>query len=399
MIPRHHQPDEELHLCADPPAGEQEETREGSDAVGFLQEDQELERELNTFFNLQGENLPPLFVQTLMSERNTWTIPAGLEERLVYRVFRRLELPLPASHKQKQGPGQKPPGYHPLWHLPRALGLGATLGLALLLLVIFLPALGQEANIFIVQGQLSTTAYSGIPRSSLALTQYLSPRQTEESVPFSIYWLDRNPLNYTYQSLLLHMGQPWSDGPVVELRYGHGDPRIGYGYLVIREFRPARGDTPLEVVDPTSAQMAQLGDTSVVYVNGQWVQENGETFWQMGFQTQLLYQAPDGLVFWLIADARDEATFSSFEALLQLLQPLYQGPPRTNLPELSDLPQAEAAAALPPVVAGMVVGQILVGTSADLSATVYIALGSLPDGPPTMVLPTGGGHQPDPVKA
>lgn len=396
MIPRQKQPDES-NLCPESATPAQADTQQRADATDFLAEEWALERELNAFFDPQGENLPPLFVQTLMSERSNWTIPPGLEQRLVYRVFRRLELPQPTARQPAQPPAQQAPGYHPLRHLPRVIGLGATLGLVLLL-VIFLPALGQEANLFMVQAQLPGSSYSGVTRSSLALNQYLSPRQTAGTVPFSIFWLDRNPLNYTYQSLLLHMGQSWSDGPVVELQYGHSDPRIGYGRLIIREFRPAHGDTSLEVVDPSAAQTVQLGDTSAVYINGQWVQENGETFWQSGYQTQLLYQAPDGLVFWLIADARDEATLQSFTTLIQALQPLYLGPPRPNLPELSDLPQAEGAAPLLPVVPGTLVSQLLVGTSADLSATVYIALGTLSNGRPDIVLPVGGGRQPNPAK-
>lgn len=392
MIPRRKQPDES-HLSPDAPASEQEDTQERSDAADFQAEDWALERELNTFFNPQGENLPPLFVQTLMSERSNWTIPPGLEERLVSRVFRRLHLPEPAPRAPEPPPAQKLPGYYRLRYLPRTIGLGATLGIALLLLLIFLPALGQEADIFLAQVRLPGSAYSGITRSSLALTQYLSPRQTAEEVPFSIFWLDRNPGNYTYQSLLLHIGQPWSDGPVVELQYGHSDPRIGYGRLIIREFHPAHGDIPLEVVDPHAAQIVQLGDTSAISINGQWVEEEGESIWQDGFQTQLLFQAPDGLVFWIIADARDIATFQSFEALIGSLQPLYLGPPRPNLPELNDLPQAEAVAPLSPVVPGTVIGQMLVGTSADLRATVYVALGFLPDGRPNLGMPSGGGSR------
>ncbi len=393
MIPRQKQPDE-FNLCPEPSADEQADAQERSDALDFLEEDLALERELNALFNPESENLPPLYVQTLMTERSTWAIPPGLEERLIARTFRRLQLPLPTDTKEEQEPPHQPsPGYRLLRRLPRPIGVGATLGLVLLLLIFLLPGLGQEAHILFLQAQLPVPGYAGASSSPLALTQYLSARQTAEDVPFPIYWLNRNPVNYTFQSFLLHMNQPWSDGPVVEFQYGHTNPRIGYGRLIIREFHPAGGDTPLEIVDPGAARVVQLGDTSAVYINGQWVQENGEIIWQTGVETQLLYQASDGLVFWFIADARDEATLSSFESLVGALEPLYLGPPRPQVPELNSIPQAEAAASLPAAAPGTVVSQLLVGESADQTARIYIILGALTNNAQNISLPVGGGSR------
>lgn len=390
MIPRQKQPDESS-LSPDPSADEQAGAPQHFDTENFLEEDQALERELNTFFNPEGEDLPPLFVQTLMSERNNWTIPPGLEQRLISRVFHRLQLRQPAASQPQKQPEQKPPGYQTLRRLPQRLGLGAALGLAMLLLVAFLPALGQEGRVLLIQAELSGSGYSSVANATLGLAQYLSPRQTAEAVPFPVYWLDKNPVNYTFQALLLHMGQSWSDGPVVELQYGHNDLHIGYGRLIIREFRPAGGNTSLEVVDPSGAQRVELDGTTAVSINGQWVQADGETFWQTGFQTQLLYQTPDGLVLWFIADARDEATLQSFELLVQSLEPLYLGPPRLQVPELNDMPQAEVAAALVAAVPTTVTSQLLVGSSVDQSASVYIALGALPGNPQNVILPVGSG--------
>jgi hypothetical protein len=147
------------------------------------------------------------------------------------------------------------------------------------------------------------------------------------------------------------------------------------------------------VVDPGAARVVQIGDASAVYINGQWVQENGEVFWQTGVETQLLYQTPGGLIFWFIADARDEATLPSFESLVGALEPLYLGPPRPQVPELNNMPRAEIAAPLLAAAPGKVVSQLLVGESPDQSARIYIALGALTDGPQNLTLPVGGGSR------
>jgi hypothetical protein len=213
--------------------------------------------------------------------------------------------------------------------------------------------------------------------NDLVLTQYLSLRQAEESVPFQSFWLGESQGGYQYQSLLLHMGQQWADGPVVEVQY-RLPQATGTGLLSMREFLPSPGSTVLLVVAEHAAQQVQVAGQPAIYINGRWVRHQGELTWEYGTQAELLYQA-NGLIFWMTADQRDGATPASLEALAAALKVLYMGAPRVHLPELSAPPRAQAAAALSDASLGEVVALVPAGASPQTGAAVYIALGQPPD--------------------
>jgi len=374
MIPPQRQPGE-FNSKTDQTEAEQNGAPETLYTTDFADEEWPLERELNSFFNLEREELPPLYAQTMLSEQGPWAAPSRLEEQLVSRIFDQLQLPYQPESRQRRKPHQKPRRKRALRYLPRALGLGSALIGGMLGVLMLLAPLAQQVSLLLSQDGISAYASS---LSTLALTTYLSPRQTQEAVPFSVSWLGANPMNYTFDSLVLHMGQSWSDGPVVELQYGHTDARVGYGRLTLREFRPANGATAIEVADPSAVQQTQVGHQSGTFIYGQWTHQNGELLWDAGAQVQLFYQA-NGLVFWFTADQRDAASLETFTTLINSLRTLYLGPANPRLPELSQPPRAIQADPLAPAAVSKQINQVQVGVSADTSATAYIALGLPPD--------------------
>ncbi len=344
----------------------------------LLEEERALERELNHYFSLEREELPPLYIQTMLSEHGgDWMIPPKLEDRLTDRVFQTLQLPRQSFISRPVKPHKKTYRYQHLRYLPRALGIGAAFVAGMMALLTILAPLAQQISQLVSQAGFS--GYEGGSLSSLALTQYLSPRQTQAAVNFPVYWLGKSPVNYTYESLLLHMSQSWSDGPVVELQYGHTDAHIGYGRLTIYEFRPAGGKTALEVVAPHAVERTMVGNQPGVIVHGHWTYQNGDLLWDSGTQVQLFYQVDD-IVFWFIADQRDAATPKAFLHLTSLLRELYLGMPNPHLPELPQPPRAIVAEPLMPAAVGELIDQVPVGTSSDRSSMVYLALGQPPDG-------------------
>lgn len=352
-------------------------TPEGRRSPGdFSTEDLSLARDLNGLFSLEREELPPLFVQTLANTSQDWQAPSGLTQRVTYHVFRRLHLPRRLFHREQAV--QRPVGVQVLKRLPRTVGVSTALALVLMSLLAVAPSFASGLRLLLGNtGVQVARSYPHQVVNDMVLTQYLSLRQAEESVPFQTYWLGESQTNYHYQSLLLHMGQQWADGPVVEVQYRLPEA-IGTGLLSVREFLPAPGSTVLLVVAEQAAQQVQVAGQPAIYINGRWVRHQGELAWEYGTQAELLYQA-NGLIFWITADQRDGATPASLEAMAAALKVLYMGVPRVHLPELSSPPRAQAAAALSDASLGEVVALVSAGASPETGAAVYIALGQPPD--------------------
>lgn len=350
--------------------------------LDFLADELSFAQELNNLFNLEQEELPPLFIQTLHNEQTDLMAPARLEQRLRYRVFRKLQLPQRPITQDQSGPERPPQRLRSLRRRSKMLSLGVLIATVMISLFAFGPSMIANLQLVAIStpNQSAPGYTEGGDVSGLIPTQYLSLRQTEDSIPFDAYWLGNAPGNYNYQSLLLHTGQDWSDGPVVELQYGHLDPRYGYGRLILREFRPAANTiTTLQTVPPEAVQTVQVtGDIEGIYVNGHWDSIDGEAIWSYDTEAQLLYQAK-GLVFWITVDLRDETTSTRLINLVNTaMQQLYLGPPRPHLPELHSPPLAQSASALSKQIMNSHEQPMVVAYFPDTYSTVYIALSETP---------------------
>lgn len=377
MIPQSPQPND-----INPDEAEQEQEQDFLSDLDFLTDELSFARELHSLFDLEQEELPPLFVQTLHNEQADLIAPARLEQRLRYRVFRKLQLPQRSLTQEQLEQNHTPKRWNTLRRRGKILSLGTLIATVMIALLAFGPSV--IANLQLVAISTPNQAAPGYTEggnvSRLIPTQYLSIRQTEDAIPFDAYWLGNAPGNYNYQSLLLHTGQDWSDGPVVELQYGHLDPRYGYGRLILREFRPAANTiTTLQVVPPEAVQTVQVtDDTEGIYINGRWDYVNGETTWTYNTEAQLLYQAK-GLVFWITVDLRDETTSTRLINLVNTaMQQLYLGPPRPHLPELHSPPLAQSASALSQQTLNASEQPMIVAVFPDTYSTVYIALSETP---------------------
>ena len=372
MIPQSPQPND-----INPDEARQEQEQDTLSDLDFLADELSFAQELNSLFNLEQEELPPLFVQTLHNEQIDLMAPSRLEQRLRYRVFRKLQLP------QRPLAPEQPRQEHPpkrvgiLRTRSKILSLSALIAVLMVSLLAFGPSVIANLQLAVISTpNQAPSGYTEEQNASGLLTHYLSIRQTEDAIPFNTYWLGHDPGNYNYESLLLHTGQSWSDGPVVELQYGHSDPRFGYGRLILREFRPAANTiTTLQVVPPEAVQTVQVtDDIEGIYINGRWDRLNGETAWTFNTEAQLLYQAK-GLVFWVTVDLRDETTSTRLVNLVNTaMQQLYLGPPRPHLPELPSPPLAQNAPALGQQTMDASEEPMIVANFPDTYSTVYIAL-------------------------
>lgn len=342
----------------------------------FSGDDLSLARDLNGLFSVEREELPPLFVQTLAGVNQDWQAPSGLTQRVTYHVFRHLHLPRRLFPIEQRA--DRPAGIRVLKRLPRAVGVSTVLALVLMSLVAVAPSFANGLRLLLGNtGVQVAPSYPSQAINDVALTQYLSLRQAEEIVPFQTVWLGESQAGYHYQSLLLHMGQQWANGPVVEVQY-RLPHAVGTGLMSVREFLPSPGSTVLLVVAEHAAQPVQVAGQQAIYINGRWVRHQGQLTWEYGTQAELLYQA-NGLIFWITADQRDGATPDSLEAIATSLTVLYLGAPRLHLPELLSPLRAQTAAALAQASLGDVIALVPAGASPQTGAAVYIALGQPPD--------------------
>ncbi len=343
----------------------------------FSADDLALARDLHHLFPLEQEQLPPDFIQTLTTQSRAWAAPDGLAKRVNAQVFQRLQL---SSHRlfrsAPSAPAEGPRGVMFLRRAPQRIALGTLLAVALLSLVTVAPSFAQGLRMLL--GYTGVQMVPQYPQTTIVAPgqmQNLTPWAVQHVVPFTVSWLGPTPASYQFLGLVLHIGQPWADGPVVELQYAHGNPQTGFGPLIVREFRPKAKATVLQVVAQGAAHQAQIGNQQAIYIDGQWVQKHMAIVWEYGTRSELIYQS-GGVIFWITADQRDGIGEAVLEDLARNLSPLYLGQMRRMLPEPVQPIDAQVASALSSASLGEVIALIPAGTSPETGAAVFIAEGS-----------------------
>jgi len=204
--------------------------------------------------------------------------------------------------------------------------------------------------------------------------QYLSLQAVRSVVPYPLYWPGMATGMYQLQGLVLHLGQTWADGPVVDIQYALAISP-GTGVRTVREFRPATGI--LQVVAQGAWHQTQVGNQPAIYIDGQWVQQRMAVVWRFGTQAELFYQS-NGLMFWITADQHDGAGAAMLAEVAQKLTPLNLSQPPTRLVEQM-LPSAQYAETLGTANVGVVFSLIQASALPKTGAPVFIALGTPPE--------------------
>jgi hypothetical protein len=342
----------------------------------FSVEELDLARDLHGLFPLEQEQLPPRFVQTLASQARWSDETAGLVQRVTYRVFQRLHLPRRLFRNAASVPTSGPRGFVPLGRVPQRVALSTVLALVLLSLVTIAPSFAQGLRLLL--GQTGVQVVPQYPQTALAPQMQpdsLPLQAVREAVPFTVSWLGLAPETYQFQGLLVHMGQPWADGPVLEFQYVRVGSQGDYGGLVVREFRPKAKATVLQVVAQGAAHLVEIGSQQAIYIDGQWVRHRQAIVWQYGTRAELLYQE-GGVIFWITADQRDGVGEALLARFAQNLGPLSVAQMPRMQPDLVLPTSGRVASALREASLGEVIALIPAGISPETGAAVYIALGS-----------------------
>ncbi|HYL42674.1 MAG TPA: hypothetical protein VEU97_04745 [Ktedonobacteraceae bacterium] len=289
----------------------------------FSDDDKAFVQELDSLFDIHEEEVPPLYVQTLLDVEGPRFQPVenGFEYKTRARVFRRLKLRRRLTDTGRPSLGS----------LIREMPLRRTHAptMALILLVFFTVILtsnsfasgmqlllsGGRAGVMQVHnypkgvktGAIAKYA-SGLPDTSPTLSLQAAQQKLHN---WTLYWPHHLPDNYSLSNIYLYQEkqQSWADGPFMELDFALPAAQAhGRGLLAIREFRLKPNVNVLQVVKDGAAQpikVDQNGQAQAIYVDGQWILRN-KIFptWMYGQRSELIYQQ-DGIVFWIVGDQRD----------------------------------------------------------------------------------------------
>lgn len=294
----------------------------------FSDDDVVFAHELDSLFNVEKEEVPPLFAQTLLGPYNPQfqKTEDWFECRTSVRVFRRLHLHRRLFRSRSHSLFQRAmPSFVPTRRGRIAI---ASILLVVALSIIFtapsfasglsILLAGPHSGVLQVQnypGGLSTSANAleQGPDGSAHSAQAMSILDAQQLLHFTLNWPDPRSLpdNYVLDTIYLYNQghQTWADGPLLELDYDYTSPGVtphGSGLIAITEFKPT--GKVLQVVQLDSARELKInsdGNSNALYVNGQWTALNGSTHvWNASGRSELIYEK-NGVVFWMVGNQSD----------------------------------------------------------------------------------------------
>lgn len=290
----------------------------------FSAEEMEIAGELRDLFAIEREELPPRFAETLLENERLAGAERGFEERLTYRVFRRLrvrrDLALgPATRRPLFARGPRTWSPRPAAMRPLASAVAAALVLMVVAMVLATPSFADGLRLILGQtGVTQTARYPSQVRSSG--THGSAQRATAFDRSMPLEWLGHSDGRYLYKGVRLEDPTVWSKGAIVELQYQVDGNVQGSGLLDIREFQINPHDAAvLQVVQTPYASPATVsGGIPAVYVDGIWMpraahrvmdmmssNSTSEPFvWESGTRSELIFEI-GSVIYWMVGDQRD----------------------------------------------------------------------------------------------
>lgn len=352
----------------------------------FSEEELAFAQELSALFDLDKEEIPPYFVQTLLEAHDPRFQIAedGFEHKVRAHVFRRLKLKRRLFRPLR-------PSLPTLTSVVTMRRSSVALIASCLLFLLFTVAFTSQSFVEGVSILLHST-HSGVyqvynypDKVSLASSEQNAAQPTQinlsaaqQLLHFPMYWPQGLSNDYLLEKVYLYQTsqQTWADGPILEIHYDYKKPGIvtsGTGDIAIREFKP--GADVLQVVQSGAAHALQTdtkGLAQAIYIDGQWISPNRFSHrWQYGGRSELIYQR-NGVVFWIVGDQRDGIDQKGLLQIAQSLQIVNASPPlhinieMTNVTQLVDESSAPFAGDIIAVVPdGNLAGPYLVTVGPD----------------------------------
>lgn len=301
----------------------------------FSVEETAFASELREFFALEREELPPLYTQTLLHEERLEVAEAGFEQKLIYRVMRRLRLQRAPLFEHQYLALALAALRDSLFRMTRPLAASLTTVMFLMALTVAISTPSFAAGMRILMGHTGVEQVPAYPTNVripiVSQTNAHHPLAFDPGMPLS--WLGSFSDNYLYQGVRLQEPADFTVGPVVEMQYTLNGHTNGTGVLDIREFQiNDKFSAVLQVIQNGSQSLEHVGDMPAVYVDGTWVSRDVHQHmmdgsddrlhwqWQTGVRSELIFER-DGVVFWIVGDQRDGMDKNELLRVASLLKP------------------------------------------------------------------------------
>ncbi len=280
----------------------------------FTLEDERLAAELHDFFPIEDEELPPLYIQTLLDSETQKPLTNGDVRRMIYKVRRAVGLPRQPLFTRQWAPSA---WAHEISakNMTRAIKRASRPMMAMVALMIFFmlgsmylatPSFAQGLRLlFGDTGAQQLAQYPG----HVTAEKHVAAPPTEHVAAMPVYWPGATAGDYIYQGMRAQSQEQYSRGPIIDLQYVLGERtslQTGSGILDIREFQIADSlSAVLQSVQEGSTSVTSVNALPAVYVDGMWVIAQGQRpFWQSGARSMLIFER-DGVIFWIVGDQRD----------------------------------------------------------------------------------------------
>ncbi|HEU0027798.1 MAG TPA: hypothetical protein VFQ25_11840 [Ktedonobacterales bacterium] len=306
----------------------------------FSPEERQFAAELRELFPIEDETLPPLFVQTLLDDELRAPLSKGYTRKLIYRVMRRLDLPL-RPLTPRRGPLGLPEGMtlRALTEPARRAGAPVLAALSLLMALVvgsvYLATPSFAEGLRLLLGQSGAQQIDSYPTNVSKAIKRLGPL-ARQGAPMPVLWPGQALGPYAYIGMNLLDQQEWSNGQILDLQYALMEPgqsaqpeqtpaavtKGGTGLLDIREFQlSSQYLAVLLAVQNGSATKTSVDGQPAVYVDGMWVvTQGGRQTWQRGTRSLLIFER-DGVIFWITGDQRDGMTSYALTQVAAALRP------------------------------------------------------------------------------
>jgi len=271
----------------------------------FSPDEIEFATELRQFFAVEREELPPLYVQTLLQDERCLPVPLGYERAVTTRVFTRLCLGFARVTAKRavllSGSSLVETIAQVNASSRKAVASVGMVVMAMVMTMLFTsPSFAQGLQVLL--GQTGVQQVASYPAEG----DITDASQLGVAVSHSTFipsWLGPAYADYRYQAAWTLAPEPWSKGPIVEVQYGLPTPTSGSGVIDIREFQVSdQYAAVLQVVQAGAANEIKVDGTSAVFVDGAWqTQASRRSTWMYGTRSELIFER-NGVIFWIVGD-------------------------------------------------------------------------------------------------
>ncbi|GER87111.1 hypothetical protein KDW_12730 [Dictyobacter vulcani] len=298
---------------------------EGLFPADFSLDEVEFACELDALFSPEQEELPPLFVQTLVEPEDArfQSLEQGFELKTRAAVMRRLRL------KRRIAPPLSRPslkvvlsGRMASISRPLLAFCASCFFIMLLTVVVTAPTFasgltyllsGTHSGVLMVNTPplISTAKVPNakhVPGVSRTEGQMITVPQAQQRLHFPLSVPSYVPTRYNQSDLYMYEGDnTWVDGPIIVAEYTYSLPGVAPKHITICEFKPQQ--TVFLVVKDGAARQIPVNHNgssdSAIFVEGHWTQfGNASSTWVYNDRSEIIDEN-NGVVFWIVGDPSD----------------------------------------------------------------------------------------------